>query len=524
MSKENFLGDLAKATNYTHTANGAVTHETSFNALLDFFGQAGAMRGRDAAVIDLFEKAYMEDNLRALKCVFYFGDILEGQGERDTFRTLLKHIANKHKDILKNNIHLIPEFNRWDSIYALFDTDLEDDVINLVRNQIKIDLSSEHPSLCAKWLKSTTSSSPQTRKLGKKTARLLNLTDAENKKNNKAKKANEYMYRKTLTNLRTKLRVVEKNMSNNEWNSIDYSKVPSRAMNIYNNSFLNHDETRFTEYVDDLVQNKVKVNSKALYPYEIVKKVFNHKNTNIIEEKLMQAQWNSLPNYIVNPDMKGICVVDVSGSMDGTPLEVAVSTALYVSERCSGTYHNKFITFSEHPKLVSVKGDNIIAKVKNMSRADWDMNTNLEAVFDLILQTAIKNKSPQEDIPDYLIILTDMEFDEAIGNDDYYCDNKNRNNFNKETLIETLRKKYEEAGYDLPILVLWNIDAKSGQMPMTADEYGWISVSGYSPTIFKALLSEELLGAQELNKKSIDPIKAMLTVLDSERYNAITIE
>lgn len=517
MSKKDFLNSMNKITNLTETSNGAITNKSSFNALLDFFGQAGAMRNRsEEDIIHLFNNAYVEDKLRAIKCVFYLGDILKGQGERRTYTILLKYIANNYPNDLKENIHLIPHYNRWDSIYALFDTPLESDAAKLIKTQITLDLSSSNPSLCAKWLKSTKCSSSESRKLGRKTAKLINLNNFTGNYTKQKKIENEISYRKALATLRDKINIVEKIMSQNKWENINYSHIPSKAMDIYKEAFNRHDEARFISYCEDLALSKATINSKALYPYEIVKKILRKKySLSSIDKAIATAQWNALPNFINNKEMKGLCVVDVSGSMFGTPMEVAISTGLYVSENCSGTYHNKFITFSEEPEIVSVKGNTIVEKVVNLSKANWGYCTNLEAVFNLILDTAIANNAPQEDMPNYLIIITDMGFDRLQGDP--------VTNVQKKTLIESMKAKFEAAGYTMPVLVLWNVDASDTQMPMTADDNGWISISGYSPSIFKALLSEELLGAQdeEFAPEKINPVDAMLVVLDSERYSLI---
>lgn len=516
MSKLNFLNEMTKNSNLTTTTNGAIVYSTSMNDLLDFFGTAGSMRDSSATeIIALFDKAYKEDKLRAIKCVFYLGDILQGQGERRTFKILLKHIANNYTEDLKNNIHLIPHYNRWDSIYALFDTPLESNVIDMIKHQLLLDVNSDNCSLCAKWLKSCNASSTETKKLGRKTARLLNLGNFPNPESKESKKKNEFIYRKVLSKLRAKINVVESNMSAKSWDKINYNQVPSKAMANYKEAFDRNDSERFGLYIEGLKTGETKINSKALYPYEIVKNIMrNPYHMNDMQKSIAEAQWNSLPNYITNPDMKGLCVVDVSGSMSGIPMEVAISLGLYVSERCTGVYHNKFITFSENPSIVDVKGDTIFDKVNNMRRADWGYNTNLEKVFDLILNTAIKNKAPQTDIPSYLIVITDMGWDKLEGNSRY-------KGFGNNTFIESIRNRFESHGYKMPILVLWNVD--SDVFPMTADENGWISISGYSPTVFKALLSEELLGAEDLEAEKINPVDAMLVILDGERYNSITI-
>lgn len=515
MSKNVFLNQMTKSLNLTEVPNGAIMNKSTLNSLLDLFGRIGSLRQcSEDEITTLFDKAYKEDSLRAIKCVFYAGDILEGQGERRTFRILMKHIAINYTQALKNNLNLIPELNRWDSIYALFDTPLEEAAIGLIKHQILADLKSNKPSLCAKWLKSCNTSSKESCELGKKTARLLNLGNFSDPNSFEYKKKNEFIYRKVLSNLRERINVVEKKMSSANWSDINYNHVPSRAMNIYQNAFTRQDWERYEEYVKGLSTGKSTINSKALYPYEIVKKVLRGQVRSDIDKGIANAQWDSLPNYITNPEMKGLCVVDVSGSMSGTPIEVAIATGLYVAEKCTGTYHNKFITFSSSPQIVDVKGDNIVEKIKNMERADWGYNTNLESVFNLILQTAVKNKAPQSDIPEYLIILTDMGWDRLEGNSRY-------RGFGNNTFIESIRTRFENAGYKLPVLVLWNIDSKV--QPMTADENGWISVSGYSPTVFKALLSEELLGAEDLEAEKINPVDAMLVILDGERYSSITI-
>ena len=513
MSKELFLNEMNKVNNMTLSTNGAIMYSSSLNSLLDFFGQATAMRYMDSDdVIELFEKAFEEDNLMAIKCVFYIGDILGGQGERRTFRILLKYIAINHTKALSNNLRFIPELNRWDSIYELFDTPLEDKAIEMLKEQLLMDIKLDTPSLAAKWCKSCNASSNETKRLGRKTARLLNLGNFIDPNTFETKKKNEFIYRKVLTTLRDKINVVEVFMSSNNWDDINYNHVPSKAMANYKNAFKKNDSGRFSDYVDKLATGDSKINTKALYPYEIVKKIIrNYNPISDFDGNILEAQWNSLPDYIEGSDMKGLCVVDVSGSMAGTPLEVAVATGLYVAERCSGVYHNKFITFSERPEIVDVKGLTIVDKVRNVLDSDWGYNTNLESVFNLILDTAIRNNAPQSDIPEYLIILTDMGWDNLERGYEH----------KKYSFIETIKAKFEDNGYKMPVLVLWNINSEI--FPMSCDENGWISVSGYSPSVFKALLSKELLGADNLATDKINPVEAMMVILNNERYKDITI-
>lgn len=540
MSKIDFLNNLEKNTNLTITENGALTNGSSLNPLLDLFSLAGAMRNRsEEDIIELLEKAIACDVVRSLKYVFYNGDIRGGLGERRSFRTLIRHLAKNRPELLKKNIHLIPHYNRWDAIYELVDTPLERNAFELVKEQLLQDLKSDKPSLCAKWLKSLNASSKESKMLAKKTAFALNLCEFTGEVNKKTIYKNEEKYRKVLSVLRQKINVVEREMSIGTFSNINYSNVPSKAMLNYQKAFMQKDEERYTKYLVDITLGNSKMNSKTLYPYEIVKKALASYRLKEYEKIVLEAQWQGLPDYIDNQDLNSLCVVDVSGSMEGTPMEVAISLGLYCAERCSGAYKDKFITFSSYPQLETVRGTNIVEKVKNMEYSDWGMNTNIEAVFELILQTALDNNSSQEDLPKNLIIISDMEMDAAFNfNSGYSLRSPNgyKKQFAsyKDTLFNTISKRYSSYGYTIPNLIFWNVDARRNQSPMTVDTNGWCSVSGFSPSIFKSVLNGEItveetiidkVTGEELTitKQVLDPIETMLTTLDSERYAEVCI-
>jgi hypothetical protein len=480
---------LKQETNYTYTENGAVARATTGSSLLDFFAQAGAMRKRsEDDIISAFTKAFSEDALRALKALFYFRDIRQGQGERRLFRVIAKYLANHHTDVMAKNIHLIPEYGRWDDLYVFFDTPLEEKVGELIKEQFNKDLNSEHPSLLAKWLKSENTSSKESRRLATKTRKILGLSPKQ--------------YRKALASLRKKIDVVEVKMSANEWSKIIFEHVPSQAMLKYRNAFNRHEPDRYQEYLNSLSKGETKVNTKTLYPYQLVHKVgigWWNKHLSLEEEKLLNEMWNNLPDYIGDKKENSIAVVDVSGSMYGTPIEVAISLGLYMAERNKGKFHNHFITFSECPQLQEIKGITFCEKVRNMADADWGMSTNIEAVFDLILNTAIKYNIPKEEMIDKIYIISDMEFNACVrgGND--------------KTLFENIRERYHQHGYELPRLVFWNVDARNQQFPMTMNDVGVQLVSGFSPTLFEQVMTGK------------EAYELMLEILDSPRYEAITI-
>jgi hypothetical protein len=483
------LNYLKQETNYTYTENGAVARATTGSSLLDFFAQAGAMRKRsEADIISAFTKAFSEDALRALKALFYFRDVRQGQGERRLFKVIAKYLAYHHTDVMAKNIHLIPEYGRWDDLYVFFGTPLQDKVGQLIKEQFEKDLKSEHPSLLAKWLKSENTSSKESRVLATMTRKILGLSPRQ--------------YRKALTSLRKKIDIVEAKMSANEWSEIKFEHVPSQAMLKYRNAFNRHEPERYQEYLTSLSKGETKVNTKTLYPYQLVHKVgvgWEYKRLSLEEEKLLNEMWNNLPDYIGDKKENSIAVVDVSGSMYGTPIEVAISLGLYMAERNKGKFHNHFITFSDRPTLQEIKGTTFCEKVRNMAKADWEMSTNIEAVFNLILNTAIKYNVPKEEMIEKIYIISDMEFNSCVdgGND--------------KTLFENIRERYQQHGYELPKLVFWNVDARNQQFPMTMNDVGVQLVSGFSPTLFEQVMTGK------------EAYELMLEILDSPRYEAIVI-
>lgn len=500
MSKE-FVDALSITTNVAHTENGAVAFDTTKSAMLDLFAQGGALRNRDDdEILHLFSKAYAENALLATRAMFYFRDARGGQGERDTFRKQLKWLINVNPDAVRKNIKLIPYFGRWDDLYVLFDTELETDAIALIFTQITEDVASEHPSLLAKWLKSENASSKETKRLATKTRKGLKLRSKA--------------YRLMLSTLRKKINIVERLVSANQWDSIEYSAVPSQANLLYGKAFFAHDAERRKKFLDSLKTGEKKINASVLFPYEIVRKAFTMgRNTPQHERQLMDALWDALPNYIGDKQENALAVVDVSGSMAGLPLEVAISVGMYLAERntCEA-YHNKFITFSSTPQLLKIQGADLVEKIANMNSSAWEMNTDIQAVFRLILTVAKQNKLAQSELPQKLYIISDMEFDAATSNARYSYEHQGRGMVD-EKLFQTISKEFGECGYTMPNLVFWNVDAQNQQFPMSMDERGFQMVSGCSPSIFKHTIGGEFLSAYDL----------MLDVINSERYQLVTI-
>lgn len=493
----NLLNGLKNASNVAYTENGARAYATTGSALLDFFSQGGALRNTaDSQKIALFTRAFAENATLALKALFYFRDVRGGQGERNTFRVVASYLANQHTDAMRKNLQWIPVFGRWDDLYTFVGTRLEKDALAILARQFREDVEAERPTLLGKWLKSENASSIETKKLGKLTRQTLGLTPKQ--------------YRQALTGLRSKIQIVETLMSANEWTAIEYEKLPSQAGMRYRQAFYRHDEAGYTNFVGEVTRGEKKINTKTLYPYEIVHQILNGRmerigtvyNVGVREANdadVLNALWQNLPDYFDGKTENSLAVVDTSGSMSGLPIEIAISLGIYTAERNRGAFHNHFMTFSNRPALVELQGTGIVERVRNLSRAQWDMNTNIEAVFDLILATAVKNNISEDEMVKRIFIISDMEFDRcATGGND-------------KALFDTIRERYERAGIKMPDLVFWNVNARNIQSPSTMSATGVQLVSGASPSIFTNLLKGRLLTAYEL----------MLNVLEADRYVVI---
>ena len=454
---------LKKELNKKRTENGANALYSTGDARLDWFAECGSMRNlEEKEILRRFVKVLDIDKLDALKLLFYTRDVL-AVGERRTARVVFRYLANSYPELLLKNLHLISEFGRWDDIIDIcIDTKCEYHMIELIKEQLKKDLAStKGVSLLAKWLPSPNTSSKKTKDLAKKIYKKLGLTERE--------------YRKILSSLRSKIDVVECKMSSNRWSEIDYNRLTSKNNLLYTDAFKKHDKERYTDYMDRVNTGEAKINTGTLFPYEIIRKV-NEYNCRNKEE--LNTIWNNLPNYI--PKNKNIlCVVDVSGSMYGgrssiSPIYIALSLGLICARQMKGQFKNHFITFSKKPQLVEIaEGLNLYDTVRFMSQADWGMNTNLEKVFNLILEVAIKNNIPSNEIPD-IVVISDMEIDS--------CNN------NQEAIFgEYMRNKFNSNGYELPHITWWNVDARNQTFLASKDSPNMTLVSGASATLFDAV-------------------------------------
>lgn len=501
---ESLKETLNEDMNVSRTENGALGYRTSGKELLDLNFAVSSMRNMNENQIEnKFAKAFYEDKLLAVKWLFMARDAREGLGERRLFRICMKFLEREQPEIAKAVIQLVPEYGRWDDLWELLETSLKNEVINLVKKQLTEDMENmangKPISLCAKWMPSENTSSGKTKRLAKIMRSSLELTPKN--------------YRKMLSKLRAYLNVVEIYMSKKEWNAIDYSAVPSRANLIYNAAFLRNDEERRREYLGKLEKGETKINAGVLFPHDIVHKYSETSgwswSTRVksTDDVALEQMWKALPDYVKDSG-NTICVADGSGSMTikvgGTQisaLEVANALAIYFAERSSGQFKDNYITFSERPQLVDLsKGKSLREKIAIALMHNEVASTNIEAVFDLIIQTAINKNMTQEELPQNILILSDMEFNQAQGY---------RHSVN-ERLFYTIAKKYAEHGYKLPRLVFWNINSRTGTIPVKENGCGVALVSGFSPAIVKMVLSNKT-----------DPFECLLEQLNVERYDAV---
>ena len=488
---------LKNEANCTYTENGAVTHATTCSDCLDLFATIGALRSADEQeVLNRFTRAYTEDPDMAMKTLFYARDVRGGLGERKVFRVCLQWLAHNAPSSVKKNIPYVAEFGRWDDLLSLLGTPCEKDAMHLMKQQLEADMEAmdmgDEVSLLAKWLPSVNASNAQTVVSAKRIARFLGMTDAA--------------YRKTLVKLRQHIRIIENNLRTKDY-TFDYSKQPSKAMFKYRKAFYRNDGERYGEFLNKVSRGEVQMHADTLMPYELVEPYLHYswasrsfmRDISEEEKNTLNATWASLPAFANNEN--ALAIIDTSGSMyDGgkpLPAAVALSLGLYFAEHNTGMFKNHFIEFSSRPQLIEVKGDTFADRLRYVASFNEIADTNLEAVFDLILNAAVRNKVPQEELPATLYLISDMEFNCCVRN-------AGATNF------ENAKAKFEAHGYQLPKIVFWNVQSRNTQQPVTQNEQGVALVSGCTPRIFN-MISDGVLS----------PLGYMLDILGTERYAKI---
>lgn len=491
---------LKQESNKTFTENGAATLKTTQSDCLDLFATIGAIRREsDEEIIARFMRAFAEDKDIAMKLLFFARDIRGGLGERKVFRVCLKWLSYNAPETVRKNLSYISEYGRFDDLLVLFDTPVEKDMLDFIREQLCKDVeemdNGGEVSLLGKWLPSVNASNANTIKAAKKIARFLQMDDKG--------------YRKMLTKLRAYIRIIENNLREKDY-TFDYEKQPSKAMFKYRGAFARNDAERYNNFLNRVSSGEAKLNASTLAPYEIVEPCLNEywsrlpfmKDLTEEEKKSLNATWEALPDF--GSEANALAIIDTSGSMycDAKPLPaaVALSLGIYFAEHNTGAFKNHFIEFSREPELIEIKGETFADKLQYICSFNKVADTNIEAVFDLVLSAAVNNSVPQSELPEKLIIISDMEFNACVKN-------AGATNFNN------AKAKFEAAGYKLPEVVFWNVASRNRQQPVTKNEQGVALVSGCTPRLFSQVVDGSLA--------AMTPYEFMLDVLGGERYEKI---
>ena len=447
------------------TANGAVTNKSSLDKCLDLFFIAGASRRMSEDDIRLaFVNAHAQDRLLAWRIVFWARDCRGGAGEKRFFRVIAKYAVKHLKEEWEHVSIFVPMVGSWKDVFLIDEP--SDNVLNyLSHNLYDNNLLAKYFPRKGKW-----------------------FTAMHKYKSMTPKEFRKFLVARTF--------VVEHYICNNRLENIKYSTVPSVAMNRYKNLFQRKDGDRFNAYVQDVLNGKDKINASVLFPNQVIAPLLGRSNDHLTNLDTMQAQWDALPDYMEGSTERILPVCDVSGSMTGLPMEVSIALGIYISTRNVGPFQNAIMTFSENPEMHIIEGDDIYDQVNNLSRADWGMNTNLAATFEEILMHAVKNQVHEDDMPTKVLIISDMEFD----------------NCGQNTNLDYIKRRYDNAGYELPEIVFWNVNGRLNNLPGLKNDLGIGLVSGFSPAILKTILSGEI----------VDPIKLMKDAVDTKKYLDIT--
>lgn len=477
----------AKNASMGRTANGMPTYQSSGNPVVDLFAAVGSGRGKDLR--SLFNAAYNMDREKALKILLWARDIRGGSGERQVVRDLLKDLEHNHPDDAEMLIPLIPFFGRWDDLLVFQTVAMRQKAYSVISEALADPATS---GLCAKWL-------PRKGALALELEEFLNMRPTARGFNYSEK--NPYpgkLYRQTLTTLTN---AVEQSMCAKEWNEIVFDHVPSLAAARYQKAFSRHCSERYKAYKTGLVKGTRKINASAVYPYDVIKSIDHG------DPEVSKAQWEALPNFL--GDQNILAMVDVSGSMKVTAgsskvtnLQIATSLGLYIADKAKGAFKDCFLTFSGTPVIEVLRGD-ILEKYRQMVRSHWTMNTNLMGAFMEILKVAKKHKLDESVMPKILLIISDMEFDACTSGRD-------------QRSMVSINEMYAKAGYEVPKIVFWNLNPRTGNNPVSYRENGTALVSGFSPAIMKSILA-----AAEIKDEHFSPEAVMEQTIDNPRYDVI---
>ena len=507
---------VKKFKNVAYGYNGMKAKKSTLNAHVDLYGAMGALRGRYNEFKQLFAKAIQEDMVVAMQLLFMLRDIRTGMGERDLFRKTMIDLEQSNQQVVLKVLDFIPKYGRWDDLLVFQNKKTHKAVVRLIAKGLSND---ETKGLVSKWLP---------RKAKTENARII-----MSMLRSYLKLTPKQMRELLVANCK-EAQVVEQKMCANQWNEINYSHVPSRAMTMYRTAFMKHDDKDlFKDYIDSLVNKnednnamEVKVNAGALFPHNVINSHVTDRlneefDSNSRQAQLVDQTWKALPNFFTdNVQMNILPVIDVSGSMTcglgGTYhskencMDVAIALGLYVTMKNNGAFKNIICPFSQKPSLQKIDDTQLIHEIfDKVKDIDWGMNTDLQATIQEIIRFAQKHNVPSNDMPKYLLILSDMNFDKATGL------STDQNDVTAHNMIKQI---YTDAGYEdaIPTIIYWNLN-HNGTFATKIGSKGSVLLSGFAPTVIADLLSA--FGDLDDLLKKLKPVNVMKKAL--ERYQEI---
>lgn len=455
----NLLEGMKKNNTVTNT-RGSNYYLTTYDSNLDVFTMISRYNSEEK-IINLFNNALLENEDLALANLLYILDIRNGKGERRIFKIIFKYLCLNHPACALRILPFISELGRYDYILEGLDTPINDNVVSLIKKQLELDLEAENPSLLAKWLPSHRTHGINN-EIAKKLMFELKMTEKE--------------YRKLLAKLRSKLNIVEKNLTERTYENIDFNKVPTKALLKYNNAYINNMKDKYLNYKEQVKSGSAKINTEGLFAYEIINKLLWD---NDVDDDLYNLMWQNQKDVLNGCNTNVLVMADTSGSMTtyhAIPYATAIGLAIYTAEHNNGMFKNHFITFSKEPHLCEIKGNTIKEKIKNIPFCCE--NTDIDKAFELILKTAIENNLKQEDLPSHLLIISDMEFDKGVYS--VYGTN-----------LSGWQQAFKVVGYKLPIIIFWNVIGAVHGVPATKFDQDVIMINGFSINILSDLFLPE---------------------------------
>ena len=486
----------------TLTENGALSYNTTTNARVDLFFKLTRDFHQNNNFKFFIEKSLNEDKLDTLKIIYNGRDSRGGKGDRESFLQAQEYLRQNYTDLWYKNVHLFPEYGRYSDWYEKFNNYTEEEkkyITELTVKQLKEDYQNMNDgksiSLLSKWIPSEDKKLNRSNVLGYICLELFKCDKITSFHLKKLRK--EY-----ITPLRAYLNIVERLMCQDKWDEIDFSKVPSCAMYKLKKAFERNSPYEFNNYLQQVESGQKKINASQIYPHDLVR-IYLSSYVNI--DRVAEAQWNEIVTSIkkLGTFDKALVISDVSGSMTGTPMEVSIALGILIANITKEPFNNCLLTFSENPvfHIIPETAITLKDKVNSVSKMGWGMTTNLTKVFDLILQRAINFKLKEDDMPEKLYIISDMQFNQASNN--------NQTNF------EYIDIKYKNTGYKRPKLIFWNVRSNTTQdFPVDSSTLDVALISGFSPSILKSVL----------NGKDFTPYGILRTTIDDERYSLIKID